>query len=51
MTEETVKSAVARIIEEMDKSCLLGAAYDCMTDGGKARFQKKIEKIIQETVK
>jgi hypothetical protein len=49
MTEQTVKNAVERIIEMMDKSVLLGAAYDCMLDSGKASFQKKLEQIIIES--
>ena len=48
MIEQT-KNAVAKIIQEIDKSVLLGAAYDCMSETGKLSFQTKLEKIIEAT--
>lgn len=48
--EDALKTAVAKIVEEIDKSTLLGAAFDCMSDQGKLRFQNKMKKIIQESV-
>ena len=48
MEEENAKEAAEKIIEEIDKSTLLGAAYDCMSDNGKTKFQKKIESILKD---
>jgi hypothetical protein len=41
------KEKVQKIIDEIDKSTLLGAAYDCISEQGKIRFQDKIEKILE----
>lgn len=41
------KQIAEEILTEIDKSLLLGAALDCMSDKGKASFQTKIEKIIK----
>jgi hypothetical protein len=48
MSQDQAKQATEKIIEELDKTVLLGAAYDCMSDAGKAKLCKKIEKIIEE---
>jgi hypothetical protein len=40
------KNAAVRILEEIDKSFLLGAALDCMTDDDKLKFQKKLESVL-----
>ena len=40
------EKTVNRILEEIDKSMLLGAAFDCMTENGKEKFKTKIKKII-----
>jgi len=48
MEEENIKEAVEKIIEELNNSTLLGAAYDCMSDNGKDKFQKKIESILKD---
>lgn len=38
---------VDKIIEEIDKRTLLGAAYDCMSEKGKERFKQSLQKIIE----
>ena len=43
-TNETVNSIIATI----DKSILLGAAFDCMSESGKQKFIDKLTKIINE---
>jgi len=48
--QDKATKASEQIIEEMDNLTLLGAAFDCMSDSGKAKFQKKVEKIIMETL-
>lgn len=48
--EDTLKLAIDKIIEEIDKFTLLGAAYDCMSDQNKTHFQNKIKKIMQESL-
>jgi hypothetical protein len=42
------KNLVSKIVEEMDKELLLGAAYDCMTPQEKVKFEKKLEKIVEQ---
>jgi len=46
--QERAAQAAEKIIEEIDGRTLLGAAFDCMSDAAKARFQKKLESIITE---
>ena len=41
------KEKVQAIIDEIDRSTLLGAAYDCISEQGKIRFQDKIENILE----
>lgn len=48
MSEEEIIKIVDKIIAEIDKSMLLGAAYDCMTEPGKLKFRSKISKILEE---
>jgi hypothetical protein len=48
MNEERAKETVEKIITEIDKSTLLGAAYDCISDVGKQKFQDKLIKIVIE---
>jgi len=47
-SQEHAAQAAQKIIEEMDKLTMLGAALDCMSDAGKAKLQKKMEQIILE---
>ena len=42
-----IESIVEKVIEEIDKSMLLGAAYDCMSEDGKSRFREKLTKAIR----
>jgi hypothetical protein len=42
------EKTVNRILEEIDKSMLLGAAFDCMTESGKEKFKSKIKKIVED---
>ena len=46
----TPDQAVEQIIKAIDKRTLLGAAYDCMSDGGQVRFKQSLLKIINATV-
>lgn len=46
--EMGIKQAVDIIIQEIDKRTLLGAAYECMTEKGKEKFQKRLFEIIKE---
>lgn len=48
MSNEKIKYVVDKIIDEIDKSTLMGAAYDCISDNGKIKFQNKLEKIIKD---
>ena len=48
MSDEEIKKMVDKIIAEIDKSMLLGAAYDCMSEDGKTRFRDKLSKAISE---
>ena len=45
---ESAQRTVDLIIEELDKSVLLSAAYDCMSDGGKEKLKAKLKKIIED---
>ena len=44
------QEAVEKIIEEIDKSTLLGAAFDCISESGKAKFRVKLEAIVTTTI-
>ena len=48
MSDEEIKKLVDKIIAEIDKSMLLGAAYDCMSEDGKTKFRNKLSKMIAE---
>jgi hypothetical protein len=39
---------VEKVVEAIDSSSLLGAAWDCLSDGAKERFKKKIQKILDD---
>lgn len=41
---------VEQIIEAIDSSTLLGAAWDCLSDAAKDRFKKKLLDIIDKHV-
>lgn len=41
-----MKTTVEKIVEEIDKSTMLGAAWDCLSDVAKERFKKKLQSII-----
>ena len=43
-----MKTHVEKIVEEIDKSNLLGAAWDCLSDAAKERFRKKLQDIIND---
>ncbi len=40
---------VDRIVEQIDSSTLLGAAWDCLSDAARARFKLRLSDIIQGT--
>lgn len=39
---------IEKIIEEIDKSTLLGAAWDCLSEAAKTKFKAKIQKILDD---
>ena len=43
-----MKTPVEKIVEELDKSTMLGAAWDCLSDVAKERFRKKLQDIIDD---
>ena len=47
MTKQIAKNVVEQIMRELDKTFLLGAALDCMSDDDIKVFEKKIEKIVE----
>lgn len=44
----TPEETVDAILKEIDKRTLLGAAYDCMTEKGKERFEQKLLEILKK---
>lgn len=48
MTDDEAREATQEIVQEIDKSLLLGAAYDCMSEPGKLSFQNKVEAILKQ---
>jgi hypothetical protein len=50
ITDFQVTKLVNNILEEIDKSMLLGAALDCMTESGVEKFKQKLEKLIKESL-
>lgn len=42
------ETKVEKVVEAIDKSSLLGAAWDCLSDTAKERFKKKLEAIIND---
>jgi hypothetical protein len=47
---QKAKNVVDKILAEMDKTILLGAALDCMSDSEKIALEKKIENLIQGAI-
>lgn len=45
-----MKTTVEKIIEEIDNSTMLGAAWDCLSDAAKERFKKKLQSIIDDMI-
>ena len=43
-----IECMVDDIIKRIDKSTLLGAAYDCMSDSGKDKFRADIKDILSK---
>lgn len=41
-------TTVNKILEVIDKSTLLGAALDCMSEDGKDRLKSKLKNILEE---
>lgn len=44
----TTEIHVEKVVEAIDNSNLLGAAWDCLSDAAKDRFKKKIQAIIDD---
>jgi len=42
------EQVVNKIIDELDKSVLLSAAWDCMSEHGKDKFKRHLKRIISE---
>lgn len=47
-SHSTATDTVDLIIAELDKSVLLSAAYDCMSEAGKEKLKQKLLKIIED---
>lgn len=45
-TEEQVE----KIVEAIDSSTMLGAAWDCLSEAAKGRFKAKLKKILDESL-
>ena len=39
---------VEKIVEAIDDSTMLGAAWDCLSDRAQARFKVKLQKILDD---
>ena len=50
LSKDQVQRAVEKIFVELDRSTLLGAALDCISDQGKLKLRTKFEAIIAEAV-
>lgn len=37
-----------KIVEAIDSSTMLGAAWDCLSEAAKARFKDKLKKILDD---
>ena len=48
---ENIDKIVQDIIAEIDRSTLLGAAFDCISETGKIKFQNRIKQIIMNHLK
>lgn len=46
----TTEEKIDQIIEAIDESTMLGAAWDCLSDTAKARFKSKLGKILDESL-
>lgn len=44
----TVEVLVERIVEQLDRNLMLGAAWDCLTETQQGRFKQQLTKIIGE---
>lgn len=42
------ETTVNKILKAIDKTLLMGAAFDCMSDDSKEKFRHKLEKIIRK---
>lgn len=42
----SAEKVVEEIVNELDKTVLLSAAWDCMSEGKKEQFRRKLEHII-----
>ena len=42
-------NVVDKIIQEMDKTLVLGAAWDCLNDAQQKRFKDKLTKLLEES--
>lgn len=46
----TTEEKIDQIVEAIDESTMLGAAWDCLSDTAKGRFKKKLQKILDESL-
>lgn len=44
----TTEEKIDQIVEAIDESTMLGAAWDCLSDTGKGRFKKKLALILDD---
>jgi len=43
----SAENVVEQIVDELDKTVLLSAAWDCMSESKKEQFKRKLEHIIK----
>jgi hypothetical protein len=46
----TTEEKIDQIVEAIDESTMLGAAWDCLSDTAKGRFKKKLALILDESL-
>ena len=44
----TTEEKIDQIVQAIDESTMLGAAWDCLSDTAKGRFKKKLALILDE---
>ena len=47
LSDQSIDNIIKNILEEMDKSTLMGAALDCMDEIEKLKFRSGLRKILR----